>query len=203
MLETLAAQVGEADRTHVDAVTVAWEAWMRAFFRHACYLGYRSGLFCLEQASLDQGLPEMMEQVIRTEYALGITLPQCQQELHRELRMRHRKAPSPEPSTEDGERKHQGQTDSLTGLPHLCLLYTSTTVSYLMGLDSDTSEKSLSAIIGEEAIQMILDNDEKTRIVKWIATQDPEVLSLVHWISLQDRDTLIRLDQILSLSRKQ
>ena len=74
-----------------------------------------------------------------------------------------------------------------------------TTVSYLMGLDSDTSEKSLSAIIGEEAIQMILDNDEKTRIVKWIATQDPEVLSLVHWISLQDRDTLIRLDQILSL----
>lgn len=55
---------------------------MRAFFRHACYLGYRSGLFCLEQASLDQGLPEMMEQVIRTEYALGITLPQCQQELH-------------------------------------------------------------------------------------------------------------------------
>lgn len=77
-----------------------------------------------------------------------------------------------------------------------------TTVSYLMGLDSDTSEKSLSAIIGEEAIQMILDNDEKTRIVKWIATQDPEVLSLVHWISLQDRDTLIRLDQILSLSRK-
>lgn len=78
-----------------------------------------------------------------------------------------------------------------------------TTVSYLMGLDSDTSEKSLSAIIGEEAIQMILDNDEKTRIVKWIATQDPEVLSLVHWISLQDRDTLIRLDQILSLSRKQ
>lgn len=55
-----------------------------------------------------------------------------------------------------------------------------TTVSYLMGLDSDTSEKSLSAIIGEEAIQMILDNDEKTRIVKWIATQDPEVLSLVH-----------------------
>ena len=84
LLETLAAQVGEADRTHVDAVTVAWEAWMRAFFRHACYLGYRSGLFCLEQASLDQGLPEMMEQVIRTEYALGITLPQCQQELHRE-----------------------------------------------------------------------------------------------------------------------
>lgn len=78
-----------------------------------------------------------------------------------------------------------------------------TTVSYLMGLDSDTSEKSLSAIIGEEAIQMILDNDEKTRIVKWIATQDPEVLSLVHWISLQDRDTLIRLGQILSLSRKQ
>lgn len=78
-----------------------------------------------------------------------------------------------------------------------------TTVSYLMGLDSDTSEKSLSAIIGEEAIQMILDNDEKTRIVKWIATQDPEVLSLVHWISLQDRDTLMRLDQILSLSRKQ
>lgn len=78
-----------------------------------------------------------------------------------------------------------------------------TTVSYLMGLDSDTSEKSLSAIIGEEAIQMILDNDEKTRIVKWIATQDPEVLSLVHWISLQDRDTLIRLDQILNLSRKQ
>ena len=78
-----------------------------------------------------------------------------------------------------------------------------TTVSYLMGLDSDTSEKSLSAIIGEEAIQMILDNDEKTRIVKWIATQDPEVLSLVHWISLQDRDTLIRLDQILRLSRKQ
>lgn len=78
-----------------------------------------------------------------------------------------------------------------------------TTVSYLMGLDSDKSEKSLSAIIGEEAIQMILDNDEKTRIVKWIATQDPEVLSLVHWISLQDRDTLIRLDQILSLSRKQ
>lgn len=78
-----------------------------------------------------------------------------------------------------------------------------TTVSYLMGLDSDTSEKSLSAIIGEEAIQMILDNDEKTRIVKWIATQDPEVLSLVHWISLQDRYTLIRLDQILSLSRKQ
>jgi len=78
-----------------------------------------------------------------------------------------------------------------------------TTVSYLMGLDSDTSEKSLSAIIGEEAIQMILDNDEKTRIVKWIAAQDPEVLSLVHWISLQDRDTLIRLDQILSLSRKQ
>ena len=78
-----------------------------------------------------------------------------------------------------------------------------TTVSYLMGLDYDTSEKSLSAIIGEEAIQMILDNDEKTRIVKWIATQDPEVLSLVHWISLQDRDTLIRLDQILSLSRKQ
>lgn len=78
-----------------------------------------------------------------------------------------------------------------------------TTVSYLMGIDSDTSEKSLSAIIGEEAIQMILDNDEKTRIVKWIATQDPEVLSLVHWISLQDRDTLIRLDQILSLSRKQ
>lgn len=78
-----------------------------------------------------------------------------------------------------------------------------TTVSYLMGLDSDTSEKRLSAIIGEEAIQMILDNDEKTRIVKWIATQDPEVLSLVHWISLQDRDTLIRLDQILSLSRKQ
>ena len=78
-----------------------------------------------------------------------------------------------------------------------------TTVSYLMGLDSDTSEKSLSAIIGEEAIQMILDNDEKTRIVKWIATQDPEVLSLVHWISLQDRATLIRLDQILSLSRKQ
>lgn len=78
-----------------------------------------------------------------------------------------------------------------------------TTVSYLMGLDSDTSEKSLSAIIGEEAIQMILDNDEKTRIVKWIATQDPEVLSLVRWISLQDRDTLIRLDQILSLSRKQ
>lgn len=78
-----------------------------------------------------------------------------------------------------------------------------TTVSYLMGLDSDTSEKSLSAIIGEEAIQMILDNDEKTRIVKWIATQDPEVLSLVHWISLQDRDTLIRLDQILSLSHKQ
>lgn len=119
LLETLAAQVGEADRTHVDAVTVAWEAWMRAFFRHACYLGYRSGLFCLEQASLDQGLPEMMEQVIRTEYALGITLPQCQQELHRELRMRHRKDPSPEPSTEDGERKRQGQTDSLTGLPHL------------------------------------------------------------------------------------
>ena len=78
-----------------------------------------------------------------------------------------------------------------------------TTVSYLMGLDSDTSEKSLSAIIGEEAILMILDNDEKTRIVKWIATQDPEVLSLVHWISLQDRDTWIRLDQILSLSRKQ
>ena len=73
----------------------------------------------LEQASLDQGLPEMMEQVIRTEYALGITLPQCQQELHRELRMRHRKDPSPEPSTEDGERKRQGQTDSLTGLPHL------------------------------------------------------------------------------------
>ena len=35
LLETLAAQVGEADRTHVDAVTVAWEAWMRAFFRHA------------------------------------------------------------------------------------------------------------------------------------------------------------------------
>ena len=119
LLETLAAQVGEADRTHVDAVTVAWEAWMRAFFRHACYLGYRSGLFCLEQASLDQGLPEMMEQVIRTEYALGITLPQCQQELHRELRMRHRKDPSPEPSTEDGERKRQEQTDSLTGLPHL------------------------------------------------------------------------------------
>lgn len=119
LLETLAAQVGEADRTHVDAVTVAWEAWMRAFFRHACYLGYRSGLFCLEQASLDQGLPEMMEQVIWTEYALGITLPQCQQELHRELRMRHRKDPSPEPSTEDGERKRQGQTDSLTGLPHL------------------------------------------------------------------------------------
>ena len=59
------------------------------------------------------------EQVIRTEYALGITLPQCQQELHRELRMRHRKDPSPEPSTEDGERKRQGQTDSLTGLPHL------------------------------------------------------------------------------------
>ena len=78
-----------------------------------------------------------------------------------------------------------------------------TTVSYLMGLDSDTSEKSLSAIIGEEAIQMILDNDEKTRIVKWIATQDAEVLSLDHWISLQDSDTLIRLDQILSLSRKQ
>ena len=33
--------------------------------------------------------------------------------------MRHRKDPSPEPSTEDGERKRQGQTDSLTGLPHL------------------------------------------------------------------------------------
>ena len=31
----------------------------------------------------------------------------------------HRKDPSPEPSTEDGERKRQGQTDSLTGLPHL------------------------------------------------------------------------------------
>ena len=72
-----------------------------------------------EYVLLDQGLPEMMEQVIRTEYALGITLPQCQQELHRELRMRHRKDPSPEPSTEDGERKRQGQTDSLTGLPHL------------------------------------------------------------------------------------
>ncbi len=78
-----------------------------------------------------------------------------------------------------------------------------TTVSYLMGLDSDANEKSLSAIIGEEAVRMILDSDEKMSIVKWIATQDPEVLSLVHWISSQDRDTLIRLDQILSLSRKQ
>lgn len=83
------------------------------------YWGYRGGLFCLEQASLDQGLPEMMEQVIRTEYALGITLPQCQQELHRELRMRHRKGQAPEPSTQDVERKRQEQTDSSTKLPHL------------------------------------------------------------------------------------
>lgn len=78
-----------------------------------------------------------------------------------------------------------------------------TTVSHLMGLDSETNEKSLSTIIGEEAVRMILNSDEKARIVKWIATQDPEVLSLVRWISLQDRDTLIRLDQILSFSRKQ
>lgn len=78
-----------------------------------------------------------------------------------------------------------------------------TTVSYLMGLDSETNEKSLSTMIGEEAVRMILDSDEKARIVKWIAVQDPEVLSLVHWISRQDRDTLIRLDQILSFSRKQ
>lgn len=78
-----------------------------------------------------------------------------------------------------------------------------TTVSHLMGLDAEPHEKSLSSTIGEEAVRMILDNDEKTRIVKWIATQDPEVLSLVRWISLQDRDTLIRLDQILSFSRGQ
>lgn len=118
LLETLATQVGEGDRTHVDAVTAAWETWIRAFFRHACYLGYRSGLFCLEQASLDRGLPEMMEQVIRTEYALGITLPQCQQELHRELRIRHQESQAPE-SPEDEADGHREWVDSFTELSHM------------------------------------------------------------------------------------
>ena len=38
----------------------------------------------------------MMERVILTEYALGITLPQVEQELHRELRMRRQKVQPPE-----------------------------------------------------------------------------------------------------------
>lgn len=119
LLETLAAQVGEADRTHVDA--------RHRRGRHGC--GHSSatpviwdteaGCSAWSQASLDQGLPEMMEQVIRTEYAPGNHPAPVPAGAARELRMRHRKDPSPEPSTEDGERKRQGQTDSLTGLPHL------------------------------------------------------------------------------------
>ena len=80
----------------MESVIVAWETWTELFFFHAFYFGYRSGLYWLEQSSPVQGLSKMMERVILTEYALGITLPQVEQELHRELRMRRQKVQPPE-----------------------------------------------------------------------------------------------------------
>ena len=77
-----------------------------------------------------------------------------------------------------------------------------TSVMYLMGLDSKSTTKSLSAMIGEEAVESIIGDSEKAKIVKWVAEQDRETLALVQWISAQDRDTLIRLDQILNSLRK-
>lgn len=96
LLEGLATQVGEEAQPHVESVIVAWETWTELFFFHAFYFGYRSGLYWLEQFSPVQGLSKMMERVILTEYALGITLPQVEQELHRELRMRRQKVQPPE-----------------------------------------------------------------------------------------------------------
>lgn len=77
-----------------------------------------------------------------------------------------------------------------------------TSVMYLMGLDSKPTSKSLSAIIGEEAVESIIGDSEKAKIIKWVAEQDHETLALVRWISAQDRDTLVRLDQILNSLRK-
>ena len=57
-------------------------------------------------------------------------------------------------------------------------------------------------MIGEEAVESIIGDSEKAKIVKWVAEQDRETLALVQWISAQDRDTLIRLDQILNSLRK-
>lgn len=72
-----------------------------------------------------------------------------------------------------------------------------TTVQYLMGFEPESGEKGLSALLSKEAIDQILSDGEKSRIVKWIARQDHETLALVHWISEQNHDTLIRLNQIL------
>ena len=96
LLEGLATQVDEEAQPHMESVIVAWETWTELFFFHAFYFGYRSGLYWLEQSSPVQGLSKMMERVILTEYALGITLPQVEQELHRELRMRRQKVQPPE-----------------------------------------------------------------------------------------------------------
>ena len=99
LLEGLATQVDEKAQPHVEAVIVAWETWTDLFFFHAFYFGYRSGLYWLEQSSPVQGLSKMMERVILTEYALGITLPQVEQELHRALRMRQQQVQPPEDAT--------------------------------------------------------------------------------------------------------
>lgn len=72
-----------------------------------------------------------------------------------------------------------------------------TTIQHLMGFEPESGEKGLSALLGEEAIDQILSDGEKSRIVKWIARQDHETLALVHWISEQNHDTLVRLNQIL------
>ena len=96
LLEGLATQVDEEAQPHMESVIVAWETWTELFFFHAFYFGYRSGLYWLEQSSPVQGLSKMMVRVSLSEYALGITLPQVEQELHRELRMRRQKVQPPE-----------------------------------------------------------------------------------------------------------
>lgn len=72
-----------------------------------------------------------------------------------------------------------------------------TTVQYLMGFEPKSKEKGLSTLLGEEAIDQILSDSDKSRIVEWVARQDHETLALVRWISKQDHDTLVRLNQIL------
>lgn len=105
-------QVGEEAQPHVESVIVAWETWTELFFFHAFYFGYRSGLYWLEQFSPVQGLSKMMERVILTEYALGLTLPQVEQELHRELRMRRQKVQPPGGSRQPGVGKKSPRGDA-------------------------------------------------------------------------------------------
>lgn len=76
-----------------------------------------------------------------------------------------------------------------------------TTPSDLLGWsqseNESISEESLSAMIGQEAANAILNDNNKAALVKWIVAQDPTVLSLVRWIAAQDYDTLVHLDRIL------